>query len=115
MQWEAIRHPFDQHLMVNAGPRAGKTSVLVGRIVHLSREQYVKQSEIIVLAFNRAVVFEIKKRIRELFRSLGYAADAAQVRVSTFHSLARRNLSLAEDRDDNARWDHLTQDFWPRL
>ncbi len=114
-QWEAIRHPFDQHLMVNAGPGAGKTSVLVGRIVHLIREQHVKPSEIIVLAFNRAVVFEIKKRIRELFRSLGYATYAAQVRVSTFHSLACQSLSLADDRDDDARWDHLLQDFAARL
>lgn len=115
MQWEAIRHPFDQHLLVNAGPGAGKTSVLVGRIVHLIREQHIKPSEIIVLAFNRAVVFEIKKRIRELFRSLGYAAYAAQVRVFTFHALARRSLSLVEDRDDDARWDHLIQDFAARL
>jgi superfamily I DNA/RNA helicase len=115
MQWEAIRHPFDQHLLVNAGPGAGKTSVLVGRIVHLIREQHIKPSEIIVLAFNRAVVFEIKKRIRELFRSLGYAAYAAQVRVFTFHALARRSLSLVEDRDDDARWDHLMQDFAARL
>jgi superfamily II DNA helicase RecQ/superfamily I DNA/RNA helicase len=115
MQWEAIQHPFNQHLMVNAGPGAGKTSVLVGRIVHLIREQHVKPSEIIVLAFNRAVVFEIKKRIRELFRSLGYAAYAGQVRVSTFHSLARRSLSLDEDRADNASWDHLMQDFAAKL
>ena len=115
VQWEAIRHPFDQHLMVNAGPGAGKTSVLVGRIVHLIREQHIKPSEIIVLAFNRAVVFEIKKRIRELFRSLGYAAYAAQVRVSTFHSLAKRSLNLVEDRGENASWDHLMNDFATRL
>lgn len=96
-QWAAIRHPFDHHLMVNAGPGAGKTSVLVGRIAHLIREQHIKPSEIVVLAFNRAVVFEIKKRVRELFRSLGYAAYAEQVRVSTFHTLAMRSLHQADD------------------
>lgn len=43
--------------------------------MHLIREQHIQPSEIIiVLAFNRAVVFEIKKRLQLLFRSLGYAA-----------------------------------------
>jgi len=45
-----MRHPFDRHLLVNAGPGAGKTSVLVGRIAHLIREQHLKPSEIVVLA-----------------------------------------------------------------
>ena len=31
-QWAAMQHPYDRHLLVNAGPGAGKTSVLVGRI-----------------------------------------------------------------------------------
>jgi superfamily II DNA helicase RecQ/superfamily I DNA/RNA helicase/cold shock CspA family protein len=97
-QWQAMCHRFDQHLIVNAGPGAGKTSVLVGRIAHLIREQHIKPAEIVVLAFNRAVVFEIRTRIRELFRTLGYAAYASQVRVSTFHGLARRSLA---DTDGN--------------
>lgn len=114
-QWEGVRHPFDQHLLVNAGPGAGKTSVLVGRIVHLIREQHVKPSEILVLAFNRAVVFEIKKRIRDLFRSLGYAAYASQVRVHTFHALARRSLDPSEGRSQGAAWENLLGDFAAKL
>nr|WP_264185637.1 UvrD-helicase domain-containing protein [Roseicella aerolata] len=114
-QWEAIRYPFDRHLIVNAGPGAGKTSVLVGRIAHLIREQHVKPSEIMVLAFNRAVVFEIKQRVRELFRSLGYASYAGQVRVSTFHSLAMRSLHEAEGRDEQNRWDDLLTVFASKL
>ena len=92
-QWEVAQAPFDQHIMVNAGPGAGKTFVLVGRIAHLIREQNIDPSQIIVLAFNRAVVFEIRQRIRELFKSLGYAAYAGRLRVSTFHSLALRSLA----------------------
>lgn len=95
-QWEAIRHPYDQHLLVNAGPGSGKTSVLVGRVVHLIREQQILPSEIIVLAFNRAVVFEIKKRIRKLFQELGYASYAKRLRVATFHSFAMRSLAAAD-------------------
>lgn len=91
-QWEVVRHPFDGHILVNAGPGAGKTFVLVGRIAHLIRHQNIDPSQIIVLAFNRAVVFEIRRRIRELFKSLGYAAYATRLRVSTFHSFAMSNM-----------------------
>ncbi|MGD9665726.1 MAG: UvrD-helicase domain-containing protein, partial [Novosphingobium sp.] len=112
-QWQAISHPFNRHLLVNAGPGAGKTSVLVARITHLIREQRIKPSEIIVLAFNRAVVFEIRKRIRELFKALGYAAYASQVRVFTFHALARR--SMANSGDDSAAFDNLLSRFAARL
>lgn len=112
-QWQAISHPFNRHLLVNAGPGAGKTSVLVARITHLIREQRIKPSEIIVLAFNRAVVFEIRKRIRELFKALGYAAYASQVRVFTFHALARR--SMADAGDESAAFDNLLSRFAEKL
>ena len=110
-QWDVIRHPYDRHLLVNAGPGAGKTSVLVGRIVHLIREQHVKPWEIVVLAFNRAVVFEIRKRVRDRFESLGYAAYASQVRVSTFHAFANRNLANADEQNESSEWEQLLPDF----
>lgn len=96
-QWAALTHPYDQHLLVNAGPGAGKTSVLVGRILHLIREQNIQPSEIIVLAFNRAVVFEIKKRLQSLFRSLGYAAYVKRLQVFTFHAFAMRSLVMFDE------------------
>lgn len=96
-QWAALTHPYDQHLLVNAGPGAGKTSVLVGRILHLIREQNTQPSEIIVLAFNRAVVFEIKKRLQSLFRSLGYAAYVKRLQVFTFHAFAMRSLVMFDE------------------
>jgi len=66
-QWLAITHPFDRNLLVNAGPGSGKTSVLIARLAHVIRFQHIRPEEILVLAFNRAVVFEIRARIRELF------------------------------------------------
>ncbi len=92
-QWAVVSAPVDQNMLVNAGPGAGKTSVLVGRIAHLIREQGVDPSQIIVLAFNRAVVFEIRRLIRDLFKSLGYASYVGRLRVFTFHSFALRSLA----------------------
>lgn len=114
-QWKAIQHPFQRHLLVNAGPGAGKTAVLVGRIAHLIREQQIKPAEIVVLAFNRAVVFEIKKRIRELFMSLGYGSYVRSVRVSTFHSLALRSLASAGEQMVRGRAENLLGDFAEKL
>lgn len=114
-QWKAIQHPFDRHLLVNAGPGAGKTAVLVGRIAHLIREQQIKPAEIVVLAFNRAVVFEIRKRIRELFTSLGYGSYVRRVRVSTFHSLAMRSLAETDVQIGRGRVESLLGDFAKKL
>ena len=114
-QWEVARAPFDQHIMVNAGPGAGKTFVLVGRIAHLIREQNIDPSQIIVLAFNRAVVFEIRQRIRDLFKSLGYAAYAGRLRVSTFHSLAMRSMAREGVEITRESLQSLLSDFATRL
>jgi superfamily I DNA/RNA helicase len=101
--------------MVNAGPGAGKTFVLVGRIAHLIREQNIDPSQIIVLAFNRAVVFEIRQRIRDLFKSLGYAAYAGRLRVSTFHSLAMRSMAREGVEITRESLQSLLSDFATRL
>lgn len=114
-QWKAIQYPFQRHLLVNAGPGAGKTAVLVGRIAHLIREQQIKPAEIVVLAFNRAVVFEIKKRIRELFMSLGYGSYVRSVRVSTFHSLALRSLANTDEHMARGRSENLLSDFAEKM
>lgn len=116
MQWEVVRHAFDGHVLVNAGPGAGKTFVLVGRIAHLIRHQNIDPSQIIVLAFNRAVVFEIKRRIRELFKSLGYAAYAARLRVSTFHSFAMVSLKKFGNVDPaEMNLDEVLKEFAERM
>lgn len=97
-QWLAISHPFDRHLLVNAGPGAGKTRVLLDRVAYLIHKVGLKPDEIMVLAFNRAVVFEIRSRIRELFQSLGYGSYVRGLQVSTFHALAVRHVgSMDQD------------------
>lgn len=91
-QWRAISHPPDQHLLVVAGPGAGKTAVLIDRIVYLIDRAGLAPSAIMVLAFNRAIVHEIRIRLRETFDAVGYGAMVRHVRVHTFHGLAARLL-----------------------
>ena len=95
-QRDVCSTPFDRTLLVNAGPGAGKTHVLMMRCAHLIHVQRIAPAEILVLAFNRAVVYEIRDRIRTLFRALGYGSYANRLDVSTFHSFALRH-QLADD------------------
>jgi len=106
-QWTAITHPYNRPMLVNAGPGAGKTAVLVARIVHLLHVQGLKPSEILVLAFNRAVVQEIRARVAAVFHDLGYGAYTRDLRVQTFHALATRHLPEGPRKKDGNSLDAL--------
>ena len=92
-QYEVCAYPYDRNLLVNAGPGAGKTMVLMGRAAHLIQRQGLQPEQILILAFNRAVVHEIRSRIRDLFDQLGYGAYVRRLQVYTFHSFALKHMS----------------------
>jgi len=101
-QSAVCKAPFDQKILVNAGPGSGKTHVLMMRCAHLIHAQSIKPSEILILAFNRAVVYEIRDRIHNLFRELGYGSYVRSLDVSTFHSFALRRSSTDDLFEENA-------------
>jgi superfamily I DNA/RNA helicase len=101
-QRDVCTAPFTRKLLVNAGPGSGKTHVLMMRCAHLIHAQNIKPSEILVLAFNRAVVFEIRDRIRDLFRELGYGSHVRRLDVSTFHSFALRHQQTSDMYEEDA-------------
>ncbi|HOC60008.1 MAG TPA: UvrD-helicase domain-containing protein [Smithellaceae bacterium] len=84
--------PYQEIFLVNAGPGAGKTHVLMMRCAHLIHHQGINPEQILVLAFNRAVVHEIKERIIELFTRLGYGSYVKRLHVYTFHGFAKRHM-----------------------
>ena len=94
--------PFDRKLLVNAGPGSGKTHVLMMRCADLIHVQRIDPAEILVLAFNRAVVYEIRDRVRRLFRALGYGSYANRLAVTTFHSFALRYQQDSELYEEDA-------------
>ena len=91
-QYETCTYPYGSHLLVNAGPGAGKTMVLMRRAAHLIQRQGLRPEQILILAFNRAVVHEIRSRIKELFDQLGYGAYVRRLQVFTFHAFALRYM-----------------------
>lgn len=74
----------EQDAILTAAAGAGKTRVLVARIVHLIEED-VEPEDITVFAFTRSACEEIRTRVAD---HVG-PTKARQVRIQTFHAYAR--------------------------
>ncbi|MFZ9738658.1 MAG: RecQ family ATP-dependent DNA helicase, partial [Prochlorotrichaceae cyanobacterium] len=73
----------DLALAIIAGPGSGKTRTIVHRIAYLVKVKRVNPDRIIVLAYNRNAVRELRLRLQRLVGEL-----ASRLRVHTFHGLA---------------------------
>ena len=82
-QAEAVATDEDATLVL-AGAGTGKTSVIVGKLAHLVRNQRVDPRTILVLAFNRKAAEEIRERLPD---------DIAGAAVYTFHAFGRRVIA----------------------
>ena len=85
-QAEAVATEEDATLVL-AGAGTGKTSVIVGKVAHLIRNQDVSPDEVLVLAFNRKAADEIRGRLK---------GDLSAAHVHTFHSFGRRVIAESE-------------------
>jgi RecQ family ATP-dependent DNA helicase len=81
---------INQHINVMAGPGSGKTHTLTLRVARLVHHIGTNPEEILVLAYNRAVVSELKERLGRLFNDLGYGNLSKRIKIFTFHGLAKR-------------------------
>ena len=70
-----------------AGAGTGKTSVIVGKVAHLVRNQGVSPDQILMLAYNRKAADEIRGRLK---------GDLSAAHVHTFHSFGRRVIAESE-------------------
>ena len=71
--------------LVLAGAGTGKTATIVGKVVHLVRNEQVEPREILVLAFNKKAAEEVRQRLR--------GDDLSAVDVFTFHAFGKRVIS----------------------
>jgi RecQ family ATP-dependent DNA helicase len=80
----------NQNINVMAGPGSGKTHTLTLRVARLIFYKFANPEEILVLAYNRAVVSELKDRLGKLFKELGFGNLANRIKIFTFHGLAKK-------------------------
>ena len=98
--------PTNNDVNVMAGPGAGKTHVLTLRCAKLIYREYVDPSHLLVLAYNRAVVVELKNRLNDLFTKLGMSRIAHQLNVYTFHALAKKCMGRRLDKIPTKCWEY---------
>jgi DNA helicase-2/ATP-dependent DNA helicase PcrA len=79
-------------LLVIAGPGSGKTFSLVLRTLNLLLLERAEPSEVIVCTFTEKAAFELRDRISQAARKIGYTADLTELRVGTIHSICNRIL-----------------------
>lgn len=100
-------HPINEHICVMAGPGSGKTHTLALRAARLIHHEHVQPEEILVLAYNRAVVAELKHRLLRLFKNLGYESLSKRVQVYTFHGLAKKYCRREIEGKEFSRWEPI--------
>lgn len=88
-QRKVYRAERNSNIQVIAGPGSGKTHTLILRVARLIQEEKVAPETILVLAYNRAVVIELKSRLSRLFNELGYSSLIKRLKVFTFHGLCK--------------------------
>ena len=94
-QLAIYNQPCNVHVNVLAGPGSGKTHVLTLRCAKLIYREHVSPDNILVLAYNRAVVVELRNRLDRLFTKLGMSRVAHRLHVHTFSAFAKICLGEA--------------------
>lgn len=84
----------DPAILVIAGPGSGKTWTIVRRIAYLVKVKRVDPDRILVLAYNRNAVRELRSRLQDLV-----GAIASRLRVYTFHGLALALLGYTQGQE----------------
>ncbi len=111
-QLHIYNQPINVNVNVLAGPGSGKTHVLTLRCAKLIYREHVSPDNILVLAYNRAVVTELKNRLDKLFTKLGMSRIAHRLRVYTFHALAKVCMGQQLNNIPPKRWENF---FWQYL
>lgn len=80
-------------LLIIAGPGSGKTFVLVLRALNILLAQKCQPKEMVLCTFTEKAAFELRDRIQQAARTIGYKGDLSQLKVSTIHSLSNTYIS----------------------
>ena len=110
-QLEIYEQPKTANVNVLAGPGSGKTHVLTLRCARLIYREHIDPSHLLVLAYNRAVVMELRNRLDRLFTQLGMSRIAHQLHVHTFHALAKVCMGKRLDHVDTELWEGMFLEY----
>ena len=98
-QRDAVKYSGSKPLLIDAGPGAGKTRVIIERVLFLLNECNVSPSSILVITFTNKAAGELQKRFRD-DTNLSYDV-INQMKISTIHSFCRTLLINFEKKHYN--------------
>ena len=75
--------------IILAGPGAGKTTVLIKKIIYLIEIKKISPENILALTFTRKVANEMRQRITEFIGE----RNAKKLEMGTFHSIVSKILN----------------------
>ena len=110
-QIKIYEQPKNEIINVLAGPGSGKTHMLTMRCAKLIYKEHVEPSHLLILAYNRAVVVELKNRLDNLFTKLGMSRIGHHLHVHTFHALAKICMGSRLDNVPTELWEKLFLQF----
>lgn len=88
-QRDAVSYSGKKPLVINAGPGAGKTSVIINRVLHLL--ETAEPSSVLVITFTNKAADELRERFKKDTKL--DLSVINQMRISTIHSYCRSVLS----------------------
>lgn len=94
-QKEAVEYKGEKVLVIDAGPGAGKTRVIVERVVYLIKKLGEKPSSLLVITFTNKAADELKERLKRHPELT--IEEVNQMRISTIHSFCRYVIQTFED------------------
>lgn len=83
----------DGPLLIIAGPGSGKTLVLVIRTLNILLQGKATPQEIVLCTFTEKAAFELRDRVAQAARTVGYTGDLSQLQVGTIHGICNRYLT----------------------
>jgi DNA helicase II / ATP-dependent DNA helicase PcrA len=111
-QWRAAQDQATA-IRVVAGPGTGKSATIERRVAHVLNNG-ANASRVYVISFTRATCAELAARTSNFCATQPCASVAAQVRISTMHSLALRILRTANVLATLYPADPMVLDDWER-
>src|SRR5262249_58606589 len=111
-QWRAAQDQATA-IRVVAGPGTGKSATIERRVAHVLNNG-ANASRVYVISFTRATCGELAARTSTFCATQPCAGVAAQVRISTMHSLALRILRTANVLATLYPADPMVLDDWKR-
>lgn len=122
-QMEAVNYTSGPCLVL-AGAGSGKTRVIITKIVHLIRSKVAAPDQIVAVTFTNKAALEMRERIAKEVP----AEVAAQLTITTFHSLGRlilkenakllklgRNFSIFDEYDTQKVIKQILDSDYPNL